>query len=615
MSRRPADPLSPVPGVALEGYTQETVLRAGESVEVMLSGGGQAEVSVERLIHGDPNPAGPGYRAQPAPWGGRTAVELGPQPLDLGSYLEISDRPTLRVTGSLTLAMWIYPTRLTGGWQALAAKWAPGDIGFGLFCVGNGLLAGGVSHDGNNVNWCAGRQFVETDAWQFVALIFDAEGGELAVHQHAPEGSADLERRHWDATPVIRSVVSIPSGRLHESRAPLRFGALAHPDTDTQCHWAHFDGKLASPTLLTEVADEELLADLEADRLAIARPTVLGMWDLSRDVDSSRIVDRSSYGHHGTAINRPARAVTGPRWAGTAASLYTDDPHVYDGVHLHSDDLADADWRPALRVEVPADARSGIYVVRVRSDTDALWLPLVIAPRTSVADLCVVVPTLTWQAYSSNRAPYSATEDGMVDQSLCIYDKHADGSPVLYTTRRKPTRAGDPTAGVRPWGAHTVPANLYLLDWLEHTGHAYDVLADQHLHENGHAALDSYRCIILGSHHEYWTVEMLDALESYLQGGGRCMYLSGNGLYWVTSLDAEQPCVMEVRKSGGRGLRGILRSPAARSDATQHDARGWRPVAAPWQAPEPPGRGRVLCEYVQSRGRTVGISAAPCELR
>ena len=390
---------------------------------------------------------------------------------------------------------------------------------------------------------------------------------------------------------------------------------MAHPDTDTQCHWAHFDGKLASPTLLTEVADEELLADLEADRLAIARPTVLGMWDLSRDVDSSRIVDRSSYGHHGTAINRPARAVTGPRWAGTAASLYTDDPHVYDGVHLHSDDLADADWRPALRVEVPADARSGIYVVRVRSDTDALWLPLVIAPRTSVADLCVVVPTLTWQAYSSNRAPYSATEDGMVDQSLCIYDKHADGSPVLYTTRRKPTRAGDPTAGVRPWGAHTVPANLYLLDWLEHTGHAYDVLADQHLHENGHAALDSYRCIILGSHHEYWTVEMLDALESYLQGGGRCMYLSGNGLYWVTSLDAEQPCVMEVRKSGGWGLRGILRSPAARSDATQHDARGWRPVAAPWQAAEPPGRGRVLCEYVQSRGRTVGISAAPCELR
>ena len=302
--------------------------------------------------------------------------------------------------------------------------------------------------------------------------IFDAEGGELAVHQHAPEGSADLERRHWDATPVIRSVVSIPSGRLHESRAPLRFGALAHPDTDTQCHWAHFDGKLASPTLLTEVADEELLADLEADRLAIARPTVLGMWDLSRDVDSSRIVDRSSYGHHGTAINRPARAVTGPRWAGTAASLYTDDPHVYDGVHLHSDDLADADWRPALRVEVPADARSGIYVVRVRSDTDALWLPLVIAPRTSVADLCVVVPTLTWQAYSSNRAPYSATEDGMVDQSLCIYANTPTARPFCIRRDASPLEpATQPPGCARGAPTPCPPTCTYLTGWSTRATH------------------------------------------------------------------------------------------------------------------------------------------------
>jgi N,N-dimethylformamidase len=95
-----------------------------------------------------------------------------------------------------------------------------------------------------------------------------------------------------------------------------------------------------------------------------------------------------------------------------------------------------------------------------------------------------------------------------------------------------------------------VPANLYLIDWLEHAGYTYDVLADQHLHEHGHAAIEPYRCIILGSHHEYWTLQMVNALESYLQAGGRCMNLGGDGLYWITSLDAEQPWVMEVRKSG-----------------------------------------------------------------
>jgi N,N-dimethylformamidase len=160
------------------------------------------------------------------------------------------------------------------------------------------------------------------------------------------------------------------------------------------------------------------------------------------------------------------------------------------------------------------------------------------------------MPTLTWQAYSSNRAPFSFTEDGVVDRALCLYDVHSDGSIVNYCTRRKPTRSGDPTQGIRQWGGHTLPADLYLIDWLEHSGRPYDVLCDQTLHEQGVDRLAGYRCIILGSHPEYWTSEMLDALEAYLAAGGRAMYLGGNGLYWVTSLDRDMPCVMEVRKSG-----------------------------------------------------------------
>jgi N,N-dimethylformamidase len=45
---------------------------------------------------------------------------------------------------------------------------------------------------------------------------------------------------------------------------------------------------------------------------------------------------------------------------------------------------------------------------------------------------------------------------------------------------------------------------------------------------------------------------MLDALETYLAGGGRLMYLGGNGFYWVTAMDAARPHLVEVR----RGLNG-----------------------------------------------------------
>jgi len=205
-----------------------------------------------------------------------------------------------------------------------------------------------------------------------------------------------------------------------------------------------------------------------------------------------------------------------------------------------------------LRVElqVPATAPSGLYAFHLRRPADELFVPFVVRPAAPRASLCMLVPTLTWQAYGSNRGPYSYTHDGLVDRGLCIYDGHADGSMVYYATRRRPTRSHHPSAGFENWGSHNSTANLYLVDWLEHEAHEYDLQTDEDLHREGAELLGAYRCVIVGSHPEYWTERMLDALATYLRSGGRVLYLAGNGLFWVTSLDAERPFLMEVRKSG-----------------------------------------------------------------
>jgi N,N-dimethylformamidase len=57
--------------------------------------------------------------------------------------------------------------------------------------------------------------------------------------------------------------------------------------------------------------------------------------------------------------------------------------------------------------------------------------------------------------------------------------------------------------------------------------------------------------VITGTHPEYWTRPMLDALDRYLDAGGRVMYLGGNGFYWVTGVDAERPHVIEIRRWRG----------------------------------------------------------------
>jgi N,N-dimethylformamidase len=76
---------------------------------------------------------------------------------------------------------------------------------------------------------------------------------------------------------------------------------------------------------------------------------------------------------------------------------------------------------------------------------------------------------------------------------------------------------------------------------------------------------------------------MLDALESYLDGGGRAMYLGGNGLYWVTAIDPDTPHIVEVRR-GQRGT-GTWRSEEGESylQSTGEPGGLWRERGRPPQ--------------------------------
>ena len=69
---------------------------------------------------------------------------------------------------------------------------------------------------------------------------------------------------------------------------------------------------------------------------------------------------------------------------------------------------------------------------------------------------------------------------------------------------------------------------------------------------------------------------MLDALEAYLAGGGRLMYLGGNGFYWVTGMDAEYPHVVEVRR-GYSGTKSWESAPGEVYQTTSGEPGGlWR---------------------------------------
>ena len=131
------------------------------------------------------------------------------------------------------------------------------------------------------------------------------------------------------------------------------------------------------------------------------------------------------------------------------------------------------------------------------------------------------------------------------------YDVHEDGSGVCYGSMLRPILNMRPKFRYRTLGAPArFPADLYQVDWLEQKGIEVDYLTDHDLLAEGADLLRPYTVVVSSSHHEYWTAGMLDALADYLDGGGRFMYMGGNGLFGVVSVDPDRPHLLEVRRWG-----------------------------------------------------------------
>jgi N,N-dimethylformamidase len=174
---------------------------------------------------------------------------------------------------------------------------------------------------------------------------------------------------------------------------------------------------------------------------------------------------------------------------------------------------------------------------------------------------------VTDDAYRARVAAWGArpwTPDEHQEYGLSTYNYHHDGSGIAYSSRLRPIlnlRSGflayvDP----RGSGVRHLPADLYLLAWLERMGHRYDVVTDEDLHAEGLQLLAPYRVVIAPTHPEYQSLRTLDALTAYLERGGRLMYLGGNGYYWRVAAHPAVPGALEVRRAEG-GIRAWAAEP------------------------------------------------------
>jgi N,N-dimethylformamidase len=74
------------------------------------------------------------------------------------------------------------------------------------------------------------------------------------------------------------------------------------------------------------------------------------------------------------------------------------------------------------------------------------------------------------------------------------------------------------------------------------------VVTDEIVHREGAELLGRYPVVLTGTHPEYMSAAEFDALDAYVRGGGRLMYLGGNGFASNVSFDEHRPWIMENRR-------------------------------------------------------------------
>lgn len=574
-------------------YTNQMSVKPGEIVEVMVSAEGTpvVEAQLVRLVHADAHPDGPGYLEEEVvhPLNGEHLV--GRQYVQLGSHA-VADSSAGLIDGTepFTVTAFIWPTLPGSGRQVFVGDfdvssnrgWALGlsPAGHVEFWHGNGS---DTDHVTSEIPVVGG-------VWYQVTATFEPRRRRVTLHQHAiitssnsvvsPSVPIDLdsvvvERTRWSVRPSGRPVLL--AGAWDEN-----------PDRGRHVRWL-YNGKLDRPAV---VAGAEPMELMEQMRRGTTPPGVLAFWDTSVGYSASGapvdIADTGPGGHMARTVNMPVRGMTGWNWSGST-ECYLTAPDEYGGVLFADSSVTDCGWSPTFEFEVP-DVRSGYYAVRMRSGEAEEYAPFFVRARQPTAKIAFQVPTASYLAYANEHLAF----DGQVAQSitahtpvlapndvemyrnpqfgLSTYDHHSDHlSGVCYSGWRRPILNMRPKHRAAAIGCTwQFPADLSIVAWLDQLGVDYEVITDHDVHEEGAELLNNYNVVLTGTHPEYYSAEMLAATEGFMAGGGRFMYMGGNGLYWVTSFVGDGD-VIEVRK-----LEGGTRAWQARPGEYHHMADGAR---------------------------------------
>ncbi|KAK5124768.1 hypothetical protein LTR85_001481 [Meristemomyces frigidus] len=551
------------------GYAQPWIVDPGEVVEVKVScTEPQYKYRTMRILQGYDGPQSPPKQFEEVVGIPQGACGGRFQVANSGSYAFVSDIGVESTDNGLLLDLYVQPWLITEDHeQTIASTLSPSvNTGFALLLDRKGLLEVKIG-TGDAIEVVSSGFTPQLKRWLHVVLCITTDQVHLELRPVAqtvePAGSAQTVQRRTDKPMRLTNTMDLTLA--------ASYGGVPSDACDK------FNGRLDA-VILSACGGEE---------------RILTHFDFAQDMSTDRIVDISGFGRHGELVNAPTRALKGHDWDGTETN-WSEAKRGYGALHFHEDDLDDACWDTDFTINIPVDARSGVYGVEIQSvdgdvsETVVLYVrPTALTTAKLQARAAIVMSTFTYLAYTNEHMfdPNSPArveipdefgsfeffkdetfykQERRTDLGLSHYDVHRDGSGVVFSSAKRPMLNNRPDyvnwTGHRP---RELSAELIMVGFMERLGIAYDVITDHDLHMKGVSMLAPYSVLITGCHPEYPTIESYTAYEQFVKSGGNLMYLGGNGFYWSSAMDASRPHRLEVRR-GGQGVRTSFQQPGER---------------------------------------------------
>lgn len=534
----------------LAGYTDRISACPGDTIAFKVSaedGSSSFRASLVRLHCVDSHADGPGLQEEAIASSLDGEYPARHQPIWIGSRAVIEGSQAVRALTSFSVAMMIWPTLEKPTDQCLLST---GAGGFRLVLGASNRLA---LHFGDGARLALPRPLLLRE-WVLVTASYDAANGTAAL-------AAAPQDTHAGACPPQSASQVVGEGLATGGTGTLSMAAqLESSGRPLDC----YNGKIDSPRLFAAVLAEadlhraisEPLAPGLADRLVAA-------WDFSWEMSSERIVDLSPNRLDGRLFQMPGRAAKGWNWSGRFQD-WKAAPQEYGAIHFHEDDLSDCAWETDFTLTIPEGLSSGCYAAKLEGAGDPEHVVFFVreARGKPGSPAAFLASTATYMAYGNYRVMnrsnlyemYLGQLPELVESDLflntrpeygdSLYAVHNDGSGMAIGTRLRPTVNMRPNTTLSAFND-----DGWILGWLKAMALDADIITDEDLHAEGLGLLSDYRLVITGNHPEYVSTPMWNALQAFLNRGGRLMYLGGNGFFWRVAYHPEVAGVMELRRA------------------------------------------------------------------